>query len=1022
MWLSDVSIKRPVSTITVMAAIVIFGWISFQRLGIDLFPEIDIPYVSVTTVLTGASPEVIDNDVTDVLEEQIKTISGVKNIISQSYEGYSQIIIEFELEKDVDVAAEEVRAKVNLAEMNLPREAEKPIIAKFDIASLPIMWISVSGSVEYQKLAHYADKVVKEQLQSIMGVGNIEKMGLREREIRVWLDPNKMRARYLTAQDVVYAIQNRHLEFPGGRIETKEMEYSVKIAGEYSSIEELGELVVAERHGIITKLKDIAIVSDETEDKRTIARFNGIPTIALGIRKQSGFNTVQVADAVRNAVEKMKPNLPKGINVEIAFDDSAYIKDSIHGVEFDILFGVLLTSILMFLFLRNIRTTFISVIAIPISLIGGFIMMDVMGFTVNFITMLAMSLAVGMVIDDAIVVMENIFRHVEEGSHPMKAAQFGTDEVALAVIAATSSIAAVFIPVAFMKGIIGRFFYQFAFTIALTIIISALVSLSLTPFLSSRLLSHYKGQSKFYLLFEKIFKGLEKFYRKRLEWAVNHKWSMIGLAILIFVLSILLTRFIGTEFLTQPDEGRLLVRFELPTGTSINKTDTRLLEMESIVMQQPEVSSLLSITGIGTAEVNKGEIYVNLVPKDKRKASQKDMMDRFRKIFIKKYPDMIIAVENVGLVGGGERNANVQVAILGPSLKGLAEISEKVLQDIKSQEGFVDEDTDLRLTKPDIKVTINRELANNLGVNVSTIANEIYTLFGGLEVAKFKDEGYRYNIRVKSLSQYRMKPDDITKIAVRANDGKIIDATNLVNIEVSEGPNVVNRYNRKRSATIFANTDGIPEGEGLKRVQDTVKKYLPDDQNWSYTLAGHSSMLEESFRYLFIALLTSILIIYMILAIQFESFIHPFTILLSLPFAIVGALLSLLIFGKTLNIFSFIGIIMLMGIVTKNAILLIDFANKARERGLDKVKAVLQAGSIRFRPIVMTATATAIGVLPVALALSEGGEMRAPMAIAVIGGVITNTVLTLIIIPVVYLILDDAKEKLFNKINKKKNS
>ncbi|OGF63633.1 MAG: hypothetical protein A2Y62_01945 [Candidatus Fischerbacteria bacterium RBG_13_37_8] len=1018
MWISDVSIRRPVTTITVMAAIVIFGVISFMRLGIDLFPEIDIPYVSVTTVLTGASPEVIDNDVTDVLEEQIKTIAGVKNIMSQSYEGFSQIIIEFELEKDVDVASEEVRAKVNLAEMNLPREIEKPVIAKFDIASLPIMWISVYGNVEYRKLAHYADKVVKEQLQSVMGVGNIEESGLREREIRVWLDPNKLKARALTSQDVVWAIQNRHLEFPGGRIETKEQEYSIKIEGEYATAEALNSLVITERQGILTSIKDVGMVVDGSEDMRSIARFNGIPTIALGIRKQSGFNTVEVANAVRKATEEMRPNIPSGIYVEVAFDDSVYIKDSIEGVQFDILFGILLTAGLMFLFLRNIRTTFISVISIPISLVGGFAMMEAMGFTVNFITMLAMSLAVGIVIDDTIVVMENIFRHVEEGSDRVEAARFGTTEVTLAVIAATSSIAAVFIPVAFMKGIIGRFFYQFALTIAFTIIISALVALTLTPFLSSRLLYHKKSQGKFYNSLEKVFKSLERFYRKRLEWAVNHRWTIVGLAVVIFITAILLVGFIGTEFLTQADEGRLTVRFELPTGTSIQKTDLRLKEMEQVLFSQPEVSSALSVVGGGTGEINKGQIFVNLVPKHERLTSQQNMMDRLRKMYLEKYDDMITGVEPVGIVGSGERNANVQVAILGPSLEKLAEISNKVLQDIKSQGVFVDEDTDLRLTKPDIRVHINRSLANDLGVDVRTISTEIYTLFGGLEVAKFKDAGYRYKIRVKALPDYRLKPADLTRIGVRANDGRIIDATNLINFEVSEGPNVINRFNRKRSATIFANTKGIAEGEGLQKVQDAITKYMPDDPNWGSALVGHSSMLEESFKYLLIALLTSILIIYMILAIQFESFIHPFTILLSLPLAIVGVFAALLITGNTLNIFSFIGIIMLMGIVTKNSILLIDFANQARERGLGKVQAMLQAGSIRFRPIIMTATATAIGVLPIALAMSEGGEMRAPMAIAVIGGILTNTVLTLTIIPVIYLILDDTKEWLFKKLRR----
>ena len=880
MWISDTSIKRPVTTITVMAAIVIFGWISFTRLGIDLFPEIDFPYVSVTTILQGASPEVIDNDVTDVLEEQIKTISGVKNIMSQSYEGYSQIVVEFELEKNVDIAAEEVRVKVNLAEMNLPRDVEKPIIDKFDIAALPIMWVSVYGDIQYSKLAYYADKVAKTELQSVMGVGNVQTSGLRQREIRVWLDPQKLKARGLSAVDVAWAIQNKHMEMPGGRIETNTQEFSIKVEGEYTSIEELGELVIVEREGVLTSINDVGQVVDGSEDLRSVARFNGIPSIGLGIRKQSGSNTVAVAQAVNKRVTEMQKTVPAGIRIETAFDDSVYIKDSIQGVEFDILFGILLTAFIMFIFLRNIRPTFISVVSIPISLIGGFILMDALGFTVNFITMLAMSLSVGMVIDDTIVVMENIFRHVEEGQDKKKAASFGTTEVSLAVIAATSTIAAVFLPVAFMKGIIGRFFYQFAITVAMTIIISALVALTLTPFLSSRLLYHRPVQSRFYNTLEKVFKGLERSYRKRLEWAVMHRGSMVVIGLVTFIAAILLFPFLGTEFITQADEGRLMVRFEMPTGTSLQKTGIRLREIEGVLFSQPEVKSTFSVIGMGTGEVNKAVVFVNLIAKKERIASQMDMMKRLRTLY-KKYDDMILGVENVGIVGSGERNANVQVVILGPSLDKLAEVSSKVLKDVKAQKGLVDVDSDLRLTKPDIKVHINRALANDLGVDVSAISNEIYTLFGGIEVAKFKDGGYRYKIRVKGLPDFRLSPSDLNRVAIRSSDGKMIDASNLINFQVGEGPNVINRFNRRRSVTIFANVDGIPEGDGVKMVQQAIAKYLPDDPNWSTELIGSSQILQESFQYLLIALLTSIIIIYMILAIQFESFLHPFTILLS---------------------------------------------------------------------------------------------------------------------------------------------
>ena len=1010
MKIADFSIRRPVTTLTITAAVIIFGLIAFMGMGIDLFPEVDVPVVTVSTILEGASPEVVDSDVTDVLEEQIKTIGGIKNIVSHSYESYSQIIIEFELEKDGDVAAQEVRAKVNLAERDLPDDAEKPVVDKFDLNAQAFMWITVTGNVDYGVLSHYSDKVLKEQLQSINGVGNVEMGGLQEREIRVWIDPQKLTARGLTARDVFGAIQIKHVELPGGRLENDTNEFSIKVKGEYTSADDLRNLVIVERDGNPIRLSDIGRVDDGFEDIRSVARFNGSPAIGLGIKKQSGANTTSVARAVKARLAEITANPPEGIKIRMAYDGSKFIERSMEGVRFDILFGILLTALTMFLFLRNFRITFISIMAIPVSLIGAFIVMNALGFTINNLTMLAMSLAVGMVIDDAIVVLENIFRHIENGEDRMSAASTGTHEVGLAVIAATSSIAAVFIPVAFMKGIIGRFFYQFGLTVALTILISVLVSLTLTPFLCSRMIKHQTSHNRIYRILEHALVGIEKFYRKVLLWSTSHRKTVIGFAFAAFAAGISLVPLIGSEFTTDADEGSFLVRFELPTGTAIEQTSLRMHDMEQYLFSQKEVDHCMSVIGLGSAkEVNKGLLFIGLVDKQTREATQKDMMERVRKNF-STYEDSIISVDNLSHTGGGLRESDIQIVIMGPNLENLSAVSQKIVADLKAQQVFTDIDTDLRLTKPDVKVHINRGLADDLGVDARSISDEIYLLFGGKTAAKFKEGGNRYDIRVKALPEFRTTPQDLGLIKVRASDRTLIDAANLIDIETGTGPNVINRYDRMRSVTLFANVQGIPAGEGLTLAMQTVNKHLPKNGNWRSGLRGNRRNQQESFGYLLQALLIAILIIYMILCIQFESFLHPFTMMLSLPLSMVGVFAALIISGMTLNIFSFIGIIMLMGIVTKNGILLVDFANQQREKGIDKVTAIVNAGTVRLRPILMTALAVVVSVIPVAMAISEGGETRAPMGMAVIGGMLSSTLLTLIVVPVVYIMLDNAKE------------
>jgi HAE1 family hydrophobic/amphiphilic exporter-1 len=1026
MRITDISIKRPVTTITLMSALLVFGYMAFSRMGVDLFPEVEFPIVTVTTTLPGASPDVMDQEVTNTLEEQINTISGIKNITSQSYDGLSNIAVQFELSKDANVAAEEVRAKVNLARKDLPRDIDPPIVQKLDIASSPIVWISVSGKVPYLQLSQYADKTLKEQLQTVSGVGNVEVSGLRQREMRVWLYPQKLYARGLTAMDVVRAIQSNHLELPGGRIEEKKKEYTIKVQGEYLTPKGLSNLVIKSENGKTTYLHDVAKVQTGTEDYRTIAHYDGIPTIGLGIRKQSGANTVAVADAIRAKVNQLKKNTPDGVKVSIASDNSNFIKQSIGGVQFDIILGVILTAIIMFVFLRNLRITMISIVSIPISLIGGFIIMNALNFTVNDLTMLAMSLAVGLVIDDTIVVLENIFRHVEMGEKGMEAASVGTTEVGFAVLAATSTVVAVFLPVAFMKGIIGRFFYQFGMTVAITMIISLFVSFTLTPFLCSRLLKHEKKHNAFYNTLENFFIWLEEFYAKTLQWGIRHRGAVMGIAFLAFVGGIFLLRFIGTEFIPKSDESRFQVSFEMPTGTSIHEMNQRMYSMEQLLFKYDQVKSVFGSVGSGASqEVNKGIFRINMVPKDQRNISQQDLMNTVRNQFIKKFPSMTIAVSPISNAGGGGRQADIQYIIRGPDVQKLGTISQEVIKKLKQQGNFVDLDTDLRLSKPNIQVDINRDLAYNLGVNVSSISNEIYALFGGMDVAKYTHNGYRYKIRVKAQPDYRDTPSNLDEIETRGSDGHLMKAANLINYQVGKGPNVINRYNRMQSVSIFADTKGISTGKGLTIVGNTVKKLLPKNNQWSTELGGQSQNMVESFGYLLQALAISILIVYMVLAIQFESFIHPLTILISLPLTMIGVFGALFLTGITLNIFTFIGIIMLVGLVVKNAILLVDLADQQRRKGDDKITAMITAGRLRLRPILMTAASVIIALVPVALAISEGGETRQPLGVAVIGGMITSTLLTLLVIPVVYLLFDDATEwakRLFTKNINNENS
>ncbi len=1018
MIISDTCIRRPVATIMMMCALVVFGIIGFKRIGVDLYPRVEIPMVTVTTYLPGASPETTESEVTDPIEERLNEIEGLKHITSVSALGVSQIFTEFVLEKDIDVAAEDVRAKVSIASEDLPEDIEPPIIDKLDIEATPILWLAVSGTRPYKEIAHFADKVLKRRLQTVPGVGYI-RIYFKEREIKIWLDRERLNAHALTAIDVVNALKKEHIELPAGRIETGPKELLVKTMGEFGSPTEFNDLIIAFRNGAPIRLRDVGYAEegfDDIEEKyRTLARFNKKPGIALGIQKQTGTNAVKVADAVKKRLAELSPEIPPGINVEISFDASKFIRQSIRGVQTDLLIGVILVVIIIGFFLRNIAPTFVAALAIPTSLIGTFAFMYFFGFTANNLTMLALSIAVGLVVDDAIVVLENIFRHIEEGKPRIEAAGFGTSEIAFAVIAATSSICAVFIPVAFMGGIIGRFFFQFGVTVAIAVALSLFVSLTLTPMASSRVLKTGVEQSAISKGIGEILASINAAYRRLLEWALGHRFTTLGIAALVFLITIFLGILLKKEFVPAQDESSFLVYGKTVQGASTEYTDYYFKHFENILSKTPEIKSYFTAIGAGeTTDVNEGFMFIHMLDRNERKRSQLEVMAELRSKFIK-FPGVVTAVSYIPRISmGGLRQADVTYILKGPDLTRLEKYAEETKSQLKPITGIVDIDSDLELSRPETRIYIDRDKAGDLGVSVHAISSTLNILVGGEDAVKYKELGERYDVNVRLIKDYRSAPQDISNIYVPSNSEKLVPLSNLVDIEETAGPAVIKRYDRQRAVSIYANVEpGVKtQGEALGDVERIVSRVLPKGKGYSTVIGGRTETMIESFGYLFFALYLAVIIIYMVLAAQFESFIHPFTVMLSLPLSLIGAFGGLLIARHTLNIFSFIGFIMMMGLVTKNAILLVDYTNTLRSRGMEKTEALLTAGPIRLRPILMTALTTIFAMLPIALGLSEGGEARAPMGVAVIGGLTTSTFLTLVIIPVVYSLLDDLMEKI----------
>ncbi len=1031
MWLADTSVKRPVFATMMVLALVVLGVVSYPSIGVDLFPKVDLPIVNIVTRLKGASPEIMDIDVTDKIEEAVNTINGVKTITSTSTEGNSVITIEFVLERDIDMAVQDVREKISIIRSKLPTDIEEPIVEKVDPDATPVLWFGLWGEKSVRDLSTYADEVLKEQIQRINGVGAVRMYGLRLRQARIWLDADKLTAYGVTAHEVLRALQRENVELPGGRIESETKEYTIKVKGEFPVIQEFNDLIVGYYRGAPIRLRDVGRVEDGMDEKRSVARFNGVTSVSLGVQKQSGTNTVEVVDRVKKELKVISQTLPAGMKLSIGFDQSDFIKRSINEVQHHLIYGGFFAIFAVLLFLRNLRTTIISALAIPASVISTFAIMNAFGFTFNNMSMLALSLSIGILIDDAIIVIENIHRHIEEGMAPREAAFFATSEIGLAVSATTLAIIVIFIPVAFMKGIIGRFFFQFGLTVVFAVMVSWFVSFTLTPMLSSIFLKPREGShggsggspARGVHLFkragdwlERRYETLEAYYRRILAVAMGHRKTVLLSAVIIFALSLSMTKFIGKEFIPSEDQSRFVIRIQTPIDYSVDEVDRMGKRVETIVRQFPEVTSVLYSQGGGqTREVNRANVMINLKPRGERKKNQEQIKAEIRKA-LRAVPGLRASVENVSMIGGGQRQVPIMYSIRGSSLPELERYTREIVSQFSKLPGIVDLDTSLETGKPEVKVFIDRDKAADLGVEVSTVAEAVNFLIGGeVDVTKFKDEakGRRYDVRARLNPEHRVNPDDIGKVYVRARDGRLVQLSNITRFQEGGGSSIINRVDRQRAITLFANLEVKPLGQAMDELNTISAQVLPAGYSGRYK--GQADTMAESFGYLIFAMILGIVMAYMVLAAQFESFVHPFTVLLSMPFSFIGAFGALLVFDKTLNIFSFIGLILLMGLVKKNAILLVDYTNVLRERGFSRREALLQAGPVRLRPILMTTLAMVFGMLPIAIGIGEGAETRSPMALATIGGLLTSLFLTLVVVPVAYDLFDELQGRLFRK-------
>jgi HAE1 family hydrophobic/amphiphilic exporter-1 len=1014
MRIADFSIRRPVFAVMLIAALVSLGLVSLGRLGVDLFPRVEFPYMAITTVLEGATPETVETEVSDVLEEHLNTISGVEKLLSVSSEGLSQVFIQFELEEDVDTKAQDVRDKVSRALAELPIDAEPPVVEKIDPDASPILSVMVSGDLPIRDLTRYTKKVVKERIQRVPGVGSARLVGGREREIRIWAHARKLRSYGLTVDDLIRALRAEHAEIPGGRLEAGggASEFSVKTKGEVEAVREFESIVVAYRNGAPTRLRDVARVEDGTEDERTYAELDGVQGVSLEVRRQSGRNTVEVAQAVKAVVAELQSGAPAGVRIVVARDVSRFIEASARDVGIDIALGGFLAVMVTLAFLRSLRSTLIVSIAIPASIVSTFFLFYVMGFTLNVLTLMALSVSIGLLIDDAIVVLESIHRHIESGEPPLRAASRGATEVGGAVVAGTASVLAVFIPIAFMQGVIGRFFYEYGLAISFAVATSLLIAVTLTPTLCGRILRPETGHGRGFAWFERAYGGLARVYAVLLRGALRHRLATLAVALVSVYVGIELARGVPLAFSGRVDRSEFEGKVELPLGVGVGETKRVTHRIGAALAALDETSTVFLSVGSGSrSRVNEIDLYVSTTPKAERRESQFSIMGRAREAIARAVPEARrVSVNELSWIsGGGFTSYNMQYSLTGSDLGELQQRSDAIVARMRRDPYFVDAKSSFELGKPEVQVHVDRVRAADLGVPIRVLATTVRALVGGMDVATYQEAGTRYDVRIRLEESQRDDLAELGQLQVRSASGRLIDLANLADLRVASGPAQIERANRSRKVTVYANNpEDVALGPAADRLDEIVSEVgLP--LGYAGMHEGHAERMKDSAQAVLFAFFMALVALYMILASQFNSFSQPAAIMLTAPLSFVGAFAALRLTGTSMSVFAQIGLVALIGLVMKNGILLVDYANQRRAQGASALEATLQAGAVRLRPVLMTALSTIAGMVPVALSRSDGAEWRNPMGVLVIGGLASSTFLTLLVVPVAYTYIDDLR-------------
>lgn len=1009
MNLTDVCLRRPVFAWMLMAGTVLFGIVAATRIGISQFPDVDNPTISVSVSWPGAAPEDVETGVTTPLEEALAQVEGVQTITSSSSTGNARITATFDLSRDIDLALQDTQAKIAQSQRSLPVDSNPPVVSKSNPDDQPILTVGVAGPFSRQLLADVARYQIEDRLQTIPGVGQVTAMGYVDREIRIWLDADKLNSTGLTVTDVTGALQKEHVTVPSGAMDTTQKNLSVRVLGEAADLATLKQIIIKQINGAPIRLQDVALVEDGFADVTSTARFNGEPVQAMGILKQRGSNAVAVAKAVTAALDDVQKTLPEGMKINVLFDTTQFISESVQEILLELGLALILTALVCWMFLGSVSSTLNVLLAIPMSLLGTIAVIYFLGFTLNTFTLLGLSLAVGLVVDDAVMVMENIFRHAEMGKDRMTAASEGTQEITFAALAATLAVIAIFLPVIFMSGIVGKFFFQFGVTLSIAVAFSYVEAITLAPARCAQILNVNPEKRKgFGAKVDHAFDRLAAFYGRVLARALDYPILVIGIAIAVFISAVFVALNLPSEFVPSQDQSRMQIRLTAAVGADLNQTDVLVKKCEAILYKHPEVVGVMASVNQGS-----GSLSVTLVDPKQRKMTQSDFSNVIRKE-MSAVPGLRVSIQDLSQQGfTGQKGYPVEFSVRGSDWDVLTAQAAKLKSELTASGIAVDIDSDYQIGSPELQIYPDRARASDLGIPVATLANTVSSLIGGVDVGQYSTAGRRIDVRLRVLASQRQTPEDIGKLNVATPSGQMVPISAVTTQKEVPVLQAINHADRERAITIYGNVaSGHSQTEALAFIQG-LQKDMPT--GYRLVLSGQSSSFQDSMNSLFFALGLGILVAYMVLASQFNSFLHPVTVLTILPLSVAGAAYALLITHKTLNVFSMIGILLLMGIVKKNSIILVDYATQVREeKKLTAREAMLEAGPVRLRPILMTSLATMMSAIPAALGLGPGFETRGPMSDAVLGGLILSTGLSLLVVPSFYVVFDRLRSRVFS--------